>query len=247
MATPISNTATDLNFLVFPKIKPSCGPLFITRSLETASGNIAGNGSFGLVNTGAKKLLITCCHILKEFRELSKKKPDLMLCVALTNVPEILDLKNLIDENEKLDLATFDMEPMLSTCGGREFFQLNCEYVHHVKKGDRLAVVGYPGRNRYETNKAIFWGTTPHVLITEDISNYSIVAKTSRIMNFDRELLSERHENPYGGISGSPCFLIQRYSLLQLVAFATEHLTDLQIMKFTSLHCLNSDGTFKNC
>jgi hypothetical protein len=247
MAEPISSSiVNDATFLVLPRIKPSCGPLFFTHSLAVAAGNVSANGSFGLVNTGKKKLLVTCYHVLEEFRELTSEKPDLMLCVALTNVPEVLNLKNLIDENKQLDLASFDMEPMLSACEGREFFQVNCEHIHRVRKGDKLAFVGYPGRNRIETERAIFWGTTPHLLIAEDVSNYSMVAKTSRVMNLDRELLSERYENPYGGISGSPCFLVQKYSSVELVAFVTEHLNDLQIMKFTSLNCLKSDGTFRN-
>ena len=44
----------EMQFLVIPKIRPSSGPLFFTRSLEKAVGNVTANGSFGLVDTGEK-------------------------------------------------------------------------------------------------------------------------------------------------------------------------------------------------
>jgi len=246
MAEPISSSVvTDATFLILPRIKPSCGPLFFTTSLEVAGRNVTANGSFGLVDTGEKKLLVTCYHILETFRKLLSEEPNLMLCVVLGKIPEVLDLKNLIDEDKQFDLATFDMEPVLPVCGGRTFFQVNCEHIHRVKKGDKLAFVGYPGINRHETDKAIFWGTTPHVMIAQDVSDYSVIANTSRVMNVDRELLSEKYENPYGGTSGSPCFLVQQFSSVKLVAFVIEHLKGLQIMKFTSLKCLKPDGTIR--
>jgi hypothetical protein len=57
----------ELTFLIEPQISPICGPLFFTRSLESAVDNVTANGSFGLVDTGQKKLLVTCHHVLEEF------------------------------------------------------------------------------------------------------------------------------------------------------------------------------------
>jgi hypothetical protein len=244
---PLSNVEVDTLFLVVPKIKPSCGPLFFTRSLEKAVCNVTANGSFGLVDTGEKKLLVTCWHVLEEFRNQLCDESDLKICACLAQSknPVVLDLKNLIDEDRRFDLATFDMEPMLSVCEGRVFFPLNCGHIHLVKKGNRLAFVGYPAMHRSETDDGIYFGTTPHVVVAQDVSDYALIAETSRVMNVERKLLSEQHENPYGGVSGSPCFLVQKNLLVHPVAFVTEHHKGLQILKFTSAKCLNPDGTIK--
>ena len=83
--------------------------------------------------------------------------------------------------------------------------------------------MGYPAIHRSETDEGIYFGTTTHVVVAQDVSDYSLIADTSRVMNVERVLLSERHENPYGGVSGSPCFLVRENLLVELVAFVTEH------------------------
>jgi hypothetical protein len=53
----------ELEFVIEPQIRGFCGPLFFARSLESAKGNITANGTYGLIDTGEKKLLFTCQHV----------------------------------------------------------------------------------------------------------------------------------------------------------------------------------------
>jgi len=75
--------AVRLKNEVFPKIKPSVGPIFFAQSLAVASGNVMASGSFGLIDTGKRKLLVTCHHVVEDFRKLQRKQSNLMLCLAL--------------------------------------------------------------------------------------------------------------------------------------------------------------------
>src|SRR3954465_9522987 len=94
----------DLTFMILPQISPWCGPIYFTKSLELWTGNnITNHGSFGLVNTGEKKLMVTCQHVWEEFQNSREEFPDLKMCIGLS--PEgILPVEiQPIDEDPKLD------------------------------------------------------------------------------------------------------------------------------------------------
>jgi hypothetical protein len=248
MTAPVYMSKVDqFTFLVQPKIKPSSGPLFFSRSLKRGVGNVISNGSFSLVDTGEKKLLVTCQHVLKGFREMSDMYPKLVMCACLDDKSAIpLNLNSLIDEDKGFDLATFDMEPMISACIGRVFAPLNYGHVTTVKKGDLLAFIGCPARYRSETNEGVHWGRAPHVVIVEDVSGNSIITKTNRVVDVkNRERLYDKHDNPFGGVSGSPAFLMKNYSSTELIGFAIEDWAHLGIFRFTSSKVLNRDGTLR--
>jgi hypothetical protein len=78
LAMPISDPKKLIKQLydfISPRIKPSCGALFFAQSLVKASGNILASGTFGLVDTGDKKILVTCRHVLTDFLKEQKKIP----------------------------------------------------------------------------------------------------------------------------------------------------------------------------
>ena len=128
-------TRKYLEYVVEPEVRQFCGPLFFTRSLEIASG-VINNGSFALVDTGSKKLLVTCHHVWDEFQKARDKNPDLKMCVCFDWGPfVVLTIEKPIDEDEKLDIATFDMEPLLAAYGGRKFYPLNHKPPRKVEKG----------------------------------------------------------------------------------------------------------------
>jgi len=229
--------------VAIPQIKPSCGPIFFTESLEIAAGNIEGSGSFGLINTGKKKLLVTCHHVVEGFRELKCKKPKLMLCLALGITPELLNLDALIDEDKELDLAVFDMAGITHFARERVFFPFDSKQKCNVAKDHVLLAIGYPGRNRVEFDKAIYWGTTPFLSIATDVTERKIYSSTHRMVNLGRQRLSEIHKNPYGGLSGSLCFALRKNFRPQLVGVVSEHA--METMTITRLQCLKSDGMLK--
>jgi hypothetical protein len=65
------------------QVEPYSGPIFFTKSLKTPLGNVTNNGSFGLVDTGKRKLLVTCHHVWQRFQEERGKEPELKMCICL--------------------------------------------------------------------------------------------------------------------------------------------------------------------
>src|SRR5882724_9485345 len=106
-----------ITFIVDPSVRRHCGPLFFVKSLDTPKGNILSNGSFGLINTGEKKLLVTCHHVWDEFKNLRRTHPELMFSISLPkeNPIALCEIDSmLIDQDKKCDLVTFDMKDLKS-------------------------------------------------------------------------------------------------------------------------------------
>jgi hypothetical protein len=225
-------------FLLVPEIRPYCGPLYFSRSLNFAAGNIITNGSFGLVNTGLKKLLVTCYHVWAEFKKLQAEDPNLKIHICLDQGSPVVLQAEPIDQDARLDIATFDMESLLSACSGRKFYPLEQNPPRPVVSGDRIFLIGYPGVFRSATVESVQFGRTPYALSVSDSSadGLRFSADISKAI-YEESQLQDKH----GGISGSPCFLIRQGWPAQLVGFTSEDC--MSILWFTHARCLNRDGT----
>jgi hypothetical protein len=133
----------EVGFVIQPQIRPYCGPLFFARSLRFAAGNITANGSFGLVDTGKRKLIVTCHHVWEDFEIARRRDPETMICACLDKGPPVvLKPELLIDTDRDLDIATFDAESVVEACSGRKFYPINSKPKPLVRAGDRLAFIG---------------------------------------------------------------------------------------------------------
>jgi hypothetical protein len=235
----------ELTFLIEPQISPVCGPLFFTRSLESAVDNITANGSFGLVDTGQKKLLVTCNHVLEEFENRLQNDPELKICVCLDkNPPVLLDLVVPIDRDKRLDLVTIDIERLLPACGARKFYALSQNPAPCVKRGDQLFFVGYPGMWRSTTDEGVFFGRRSYgvnVSSVDDLRFQSDISGANTLFEKEPESSPKAKSDWHGGISGSPCFLVQKDWPPQLVGFTNAY--SMNLLWFTHIRCLNRDGT----
>lgn len=239
----------ELGFVIEPELLPYCGPLFFSRSLTSAFGNVTANGSFGLVDTGQKRLLVTCHHVWDEFQKARDKDSQLRLLVCLGRpFPVVLDLEP-FDQDKSLDIAVFDIAPLLQACAGRKFFSLNHNLPPHVHVGDRLFLFGYPGFLRCATAEGVGFGRMCYAVNVSDVSVSRFVADVSQAKAiYVEEQNRGEEDNPHGGISGSPCFLVQDDRPLRLVGFATSEIAfpspeSPRLLRFTHARCLNPDGT----
>src|SRR5205823_4786599 len=100
-------TQREMTMLSEPEARKHCGPIFFTRSLiKPSKENIITNGSFGLVDSGTRKLLVTCHHVWEGFDDEHFKDPNVKMCVCLdAKNPVYLDKKHLIDHDKQVDLA----------------------------------------------------------------------------------------------------------------------------------------------
>jgi hypothetical protein len=227
----------ELEYIIEPHVRQFCGPVFFTKSLESAKGNIIANGSFGLVDTGERKLLVTCHHVWKEFQNarLTNATLQMGICLDVSN-PVVFDPVSPIDENQELDLATFDISSLTAACQGRKFYSLAENPPRNVADEDRLFFIGFPGKNREvrESDGALGFVRAPFAVLVCSVSKWKFLADISG-------LAIPPHD--FGGISGCPCFLIRENRTPQLVGFATSVWSDC--LSITHAKCLNRDGTIR--
>ncbi len=207
--------------------------------------NILNNGSFGLVDTGEKKLLVTCHHVWHEFQAARREKPEMRLCIALsTQELFAIDPIEPIDEDERLDIATFDAPLFPRNPGQSMFSRLDCGNVSRLRKGDRLVLIGFRGRIKAETRIGVQFLRAPYTLSVSDVTNSFLAVNMRNIKPISQIVPSPediKADNLRGGISGSPCYLLRQNGLVELVAFATSEV--LEILQLTLARCLNPDGT----
>ena len=237
MRPPQHFSLDDLKLVVEPEVRQFCGPLYFARSLETASG-VINNGSFGLIDTGSKKMLVTCHHVWNDFKKARQKNPELKMLVCLdSGLFVVLDAEKPLGEDEKLDIATFDMDSLLAACGGRKFYPLNQKPPRKVKRGDVLFVVGFPGHFRQVKDIHLSYGRQAFAIVVADCNHDgSKFISSIPSLNLTSDQLA--------GISGSPCFLVRQNFPIQLVGFVAEAAMD--ILHFTHARCLNPDGTIND-
>jgi hypothetical protein len=189
-------TRKELEFVIEPQVRRHCGPIFFTRSLETAVGNITNNGSFGLVDTGSLKLLVTCLHVWRGFQKARDEDDELKMCLALDRAnPVWFNPPSALGEDETLDIATFDMAPYLAGCSGLSFFPLHQSPAPLVEIGDTLVFVGFPGEGRIETDEAIGFKRQGYGVRVCSVDGLRFQADVPRSTTTSDEV---------GGISGCP-------------------------------------------
>jgi hypothetical protein len=199
---------TYLEFVVEPQARRYCGAVFFTRSLKMPAGNVTANGSFGLVDTGKKKLLVTCCHVWEEFQNARLRNPDTNMCICLDKRnPIVFTPDEPLGEDRGLDVATFEIESFLAACEGRQFYPLHQNPPRRVAKGEKLFLVGFPGYLRTESDQAIGFGRQPYGIAVSSVDGLRFHSDISNL-----ELQPEQ----FGGSSGCPCFLVRKDKPLQL-------------------------------
>ena len=230
-----------MEYVIEPQVRRFCGPLFFTTSPENVL-DITNNGSFGLVDTGKKRLLITCYHVWDEFLRKHSKNPDLKMLIWLGN-PEatLFAPASALSEHPEFDLATFDMEPYLASCNERKFYPLHQNPPHKVKCGDAMFFIGFPGHLRGLRGSEGKWmfGRAPYGMVVREVSedNRHFFVDISKLM-------AAQQDDEFGGISGCPCFFVPRgQGRAELAGFATSIVLN-PYLRFTHASCLKQDGSF---
>jgi hypothetical protein len=244
MSDSFSSRKLDLEFVVEPQIIKCGGPIFFTRSSELSNlSNVVANGSFGLVDTGKMKLLVTCHHVWAEFESLRQIYPKLRIGIGLNpDALVLLDHLHPIDQDERLDLVSFDMLPLVEKIGAARFFLFDGIKASQLKLNDRLAFIGYPGRIPAENPIEIRFFRSPYLIRASDMNASFVVSNLANVCLPKNVPPLKYQSTGRGGISGSPCFLILPNLTAHLVAFATSEAMNL--LKMTRASCLNVDGTF---
>lgn len=241
-------TKVFLDMIVDPQVRRFCGPLFFVSSRTTPKGTINGSASFGLVDTGLKKLLVTCWHVLfgeGGFEKVHSMNSAFQFGIGFGGTkPVSLSYEDLmgmkVDESRRCDLVTFDVSDALDlvAASNLEFYNLKTNPPPKVKMGDILYFIGFPSKGRIENETSVGHIRQPFGVQVARGNESNFMAS---VINFKLD------KTDYGGISGTPCFLVQEERPVRLVGFATSYCdTPLNMLQFTYARFIGEDGVIRH-
>jgi hypothetical protein len=215
----------------------------------------AQRGSFALVNAGKRDVFVTCFHVLEALRQAKANDPSALL-VAYSPV-ELQGRKmlaeyntfELVDECRSLDVATFrgllDRIPTLDL-PNREFIDYQASYLDDPRVGEPVISVGYPEANVSISPEMVDLGYMRIGYPASSVSNrYVVLANESGTRQFSDYSEPPRRAVSFGGLSGSPAFVLREQQLrfIGIVSESGDTGTTDDTIFISRLGCLNPDGT----
>jgi len=203
--------------------------------------------TFTLLNAGGRYVLITCQHVLAEFRKLkaSNAQAKLVGYVTFRNMLVEVDGLELVDENLSLDVAIFRGTESVITLpdDNKTFIDYATSYSSDVNVGDSICVVGYPAANVKISTVEAHFGYTYLLLKASSVSErHVILANENGNWSF-KDFRDTNYKNiPLGGLSGSPAFVI-RNDMPRFIGIVKDGTDRDQTIIISRLGCLNADGT----
>jgi hypothetical protein len=133
-----------------------CGPIFITPGLTTIPEQMIDNGTYSLIDTGEKRLLVTCQHVWQAYLDCRSANPDAALGLTLGEGDASIAFASpegqLIEVDADLDLAVFDFEPSQVHLNNvrvnhqKDWFPIRQWPISKIGEGEYVALMGFPGK-----------------------------------------------------------------------------------------------------
>lgn len=216
--------------------------LWWSRASSPIGSAVLHNGTLCVVNTGKKTICVTAGHVYSKYLEHKKEFADIECQVGSVRV----NLENyLLDHNPDLDLATFELSPILLAGSG--------VYTHGALKwpptqlleSEIVILGGYPGMLRIEERGRL---GTPFVSflarVTQTSSDHSAIQ-----LNLDDSYWPDGSgglapQSELGGMSGGPLFRYRSESLeyFELAGFIYEASTSYGILFARHASCIDENG-----
>jgi len=191
-----------------------CGPIFIAPGLHTRPDQMLDSGTFSLIDTGQKRLLVTCHHVWEGFLESRKGNPETVLALNLgdgdLNIAFSRPELRLIDCDPHLDLAVFDFEPGQLKVNDSQvnhqkaWFPIGEWPISKAKKDDYIVLMGFSGNLIIKGQRLCTFTSRPIPLKISGVGQKEIYifneAVNTEVINWIKSDL--------GGLSGSPAYKI---------------------------------------
>ena len=127
------------------KLLPHVVPLFLLPSRKAKPSDVICSGSGALVDTGTRKILITCEHVWATFIDHREKHPASVICMSTgQSIHEINDLP-LLSINKEQDVAILDLaDGQILKNSTKEFCTTDSWPPPRPKVGEALVAIGFP-------------------------------------------------------------------------------------------------------
>ena len=226
-----------------------CAPIFFLPSENATPDTIYANGTVGLIDTGKKKLLVTCAHVWSEFLNYRSKNPLARLSVIFENGPglpeQILD-SSLLGFDDGIDMAVFEAHPERWRMGKKQFHRVPFWPIPKARDGDLVAFLGFSGRSRKTNPQLGMFNYSVFGMTVTNSSDRKIIFASPeggrRVLNND--------DNPVpglsiGGMSGSPAFVRDHFGEFHLTGFIQMGRDSSSHIFATHAFFLNADGSLR--
>lgn len=202
------------------------------------------NGTIFFVDTGERLIGITAYHVYQQYL---KDSSNNTVIAQIYRDFEFNPEKRLIDGDEKLDVAIFDISKHELEKIGKRPLKCNQNIWPPVlpKKSQGVLVVGFPGKERIIVDKENFiieWGYILLLLSIKELTNDKIS------LQIERDYCDETSDMPYkydmGGISGAPLLVLETSNIIswQLGGIVYEANKEYELIFARPINFINDDG-----
>lgn len=196
-----------------------CGPIFIAPSSSSSPSNdTIRSGTYSLIDTGQKRLLVTCYHIWEAYENEHTANPETILAIGLDENSPCVEfrypLRHSLDFSRDLDLVVFEFDPTIAET--KSCFKILGSEFQKADKGESIATIGFPGKWRTTLGMQFNFRGVFMPLVVTDTNDRTIAAFS---VEENQSVLSDMKDS-LAGISGSPAYRLSIDGELQLIGFA---------------------------
>lgn len=223
-------------------VQNSTVALWWSRASSPIGSAVLHNGTLCAINTGEKTICVTAGHVYSKYLEHKREFADIECQVGSVRV-QLEDY--LIDHNTSLDLATFELPPILlassrvSAHGAPEWPP------KQLLESEIVILGGYPGMLRIEQSGKL---GTPFVSfiarVTQSSSDHSAIQLNLEDSYWPDGSGGLAPQSELGGMSGGPLFRYRSETLeyFELVGFIYEASTSYGILFARHASCIDGAG-----
>jgi len=225
-------------------VKSSTVPLWWWRNSIQTGSSILHNGTLCAVDTGTKTICVTAGHVYAQYLAHIEEYDDVECQIG--NVRIKLE-EYLIEHDSIIDLATFDISPILVSGSGIRIQAAHTWPPRNLREKEIVALGGYPGSFRIER---------PETVDSSFVCFFAPVAQSSEKHSAFQLNLADSYwpdgsggiepRSELGGMSGGPIF---RYydspiEFLELAGFIYEASTEFELIRGRHASCIIASGNF---
>jgi hypothetical protein len=198
-----------------------CGPIFVAPTLDSFPEQMLGNGTYALIDTGQKHLLVTCYHVWETYQKYHDANDATVLAVALGEGDSCIAFKNpekhRLAFDRDLDLVVFEFEPQdINIRHTKSWFKILAWPIPKAESGAAITTLGFAGAWRTALGTECRLGCAAIPFVVTDTSDRSFAVFCD---GNNRDVL-EDIKDVLGGFSGSPAYCLSETGELRLVGFA---------------------------
>jgi hypothetical protein len=221
-----------------------CVPIY-WFSLDKENPTILHNGTVTLLETPQKIIGVTASHVLDCYKS-DRKEQKVRLQLMNEAVDNLLD--RVIDNSDRLDIATFDIDKGLINSMDKNVSPLNWP-PQPPQEGKGVMLAGYPGCDRIELRKlCVNFGIFTAIGIARVVSGEQITWAVDQEFLISSQKVKTLPPNyDLGGISGGPLIswfetpnYVSYYRLSGIISQANRTLENVIARR---ADFINDDGT----